>query len=67
MDGDTAPHFHIRWTSGDMPTVDWEAFDSRDEAESMARRLATPSETFIIDEFDHRCERCAMFRLERRP
>jgi hypothetical protein len=51
---------------GDTSRTDWEAFASRDEAELMAKRLATPSETFTIDEFDDSCERCALFRLERK-
>jgi hypothetical protein len=66
MAGNRAPHFHIRWIIEDISRTDWEAFTSRDEAELIARRLATPSETFAIDEFDDSCERCAMYRLERR-
>lgn len=66
MAGNTAPHFHIRWIIEGIPRTDWEAFASRDEAELMAKRLATPSETFAIDEFDDSCERCALFLLERK-
>ena len=58
-------HFHIRWIQEDTSRTDWEAFASRDEAESMAKRLKTPAETYAIEEFDYSCERCAMFRLER--
>lgn len=65
MDANTAPHFHIRWILGDTSRTDWEAFASRDEAEKMAKRLITPTETYAIDEFDGSCERCAMFRLEK--
>ena len=67
MDGTIAPHFHIRWIIGDTSRTDWEAFESRDEAERMAKRLVTLSETYAIDEFDNSCKRCAMFRAEQRP
>jgi hypothetical protein len=66
MDGHMAPHFHIRWIIADSSRIDWEAFTSQDEAENMAKRLATSTETYAIEEFDGSCERCAMFRLERR-
>ncbi len=66
MPGNTPRHFHIRWISGDISRTDWEAFASPDEAELMAKRLVSPSETFVIDEFDDSCERCAMLRIERR-
>jgi hypothetical protein len=66
VDGNTVPHFHIRWIIGDTSRIDWEAFASHDEADAMAKRLATPLETFAIDEFDDSCERCAMFRLARK-
>ena len=67
MDGTIAPHFHIRWIIGGTSRTDWEAFESRDEAERMAKRLITPSETYQIDEFDNSCQRCAMFREEPKP
>ena len=66
MVGNTTPHFHIRWITGDTSKTDWEAFTSREEADSMAKRLMTPSEAYAIDAFDDSCERCAMFRLERK-
>lgn len=58
------PHFHIRWITEGSSIIDWEAFESRDKAESMAKRLITPCEGYAIDEFDDSCNRCAMFRLE---
>jgi len=66
MDRNTAPHFHIRWITGNESRIDWEAFESHDEAEKIAKRLMTPSEVYAIDEFDHACERCAMFLGERK-
>jgi hypothetical protein len=66
MSGNAAPHFHIRWIAAGTSRLDWEAFASRGEADAIARRLATPFETFTIDEFDVWCERCALFRLQRK-
>jgi hypothetical protein len=66
MDGNTAPHFHILWITGDNSIIDWEPFTSRDEANTMAKRLVTIRVSFVIDEFDDSCPRCEMFRLERK-
>jgi hypothetical protein len=65
MDGNMAPHFHIRWIIADRSRIDWEAFANRNEAENMAKRLASSMDTYAIEEFNDSCERCAMFRLER--
>ena len=66
MDRHTAPHFHIRWILEDTSRTDWEAFESRDEADTMAKRLKTPSELYAIDEFYDSCEPCATFRQQRK-
>jgi hypothetical protein len=64
MHGNTA-HFHIRWIHGETSTTDWEPYPSRDEAETMAKLLKTPSESYVVDEFYDPCGRCAVFRLSR--
>ncbi len=66
MDENLVSHFHIRWIVEGSSRTDWEAFASRDEADAMAKLLKTPSEVYAIDEFYASCERCAMFRLERK-
>ena len=49
-------HFHIRW-SGEA-ALDWQGFQSRDEAEACAKDIVRPSESFTIEEFDESCLRC---------
>jgi len=66
VERNTAPHFHIRWTIGEIIRIDWEPFASRDEAERMAKRLITTADAYTIVEFDASCEQCAMFQLKRR-
>jgi hypothetical protein len=41
------PHFHIRWHG---QTLDWECFESREEAEERAAFLKRDGETFAIEE-----------------
>lgn len=55
-------HFHIRWST--VPMLDWEAFNSRAEAEETARRLARPYEFYCIEEHKD-CKRCEMFWHEK--
>lgn len=49
-------HFHIRWLPSD--SLDWERFNSREDAEVRARELASPGESYVLDEFGANCERC---------
>lgn len=42
-------HYHIRWSGGKL---DWQAFDTAPEAETCARHLKRPKETYIIEEFN---------------
>jgi len=63
MDGNAAPHFHIRWIIADSSRVDWEAFASHEEAETVAKRIVSRLESYAIEEGDSSCERCARFRL----
>lgn len=55
MDIQPQVHFHIRWNSG---LLDWEAFNSGDEAERRAKELARPTESYCIEQFDNTCQFC---------
>lgn len=63
MNINSASHFHIRWIIAGTSHLDWEAFVSHDEAERTAGRFIARVQTYVIEEFDESCERCAMFRL----
>jgi hypothetical protein len=49
-------HFHIRWT--DSEKLDWERFNSREDAEVSAEQLMRPGESYEIEEFDDSCAEC---------
>ena len=46
------PHFHIRWHE---QKLDWECFDSREDAEESAAFLKHEGETFTIEEVNDEC------------
>jgi hypothetical protein len=48
-------HFHIQWSDSKL---DWEAFQTREEAIAQAAVLMRPGETYLIEEFDAACPRC---------
>jgi hypothetical protein len=58
-------HFHIRWSTGSP--LDWEAFETRIEAEEVARQLARATEVYKIEEFGRTCRRCAKFWRDKFP
>jgi len=49
-------HYHICWSTKEV--LDWEAFDSREEAEASAQQLVRLGETYTIVERDEDCPRC---------
>ena len=49
-------HYHIRWSGKEA--LDWEAFDSRADAEIGAAQLVRFGETYTIEERDQDCARC---------
>ena len=49
-------HYHIRWST--KAVLDWEAFESRAEAEKAAQQLVRHGETYAIEERDEHCPRC---------
>ena len=51
------PHFHIRWQG---KTLDWECFESREDAEERAASLKRESETFTIEEVNACSERAKL-------
>jgi len=48
-------HFHIRWCDSKL---DWEAFQTPEEALARANELVRPGETYVIQEMDGMCPRC---------
>jgi hypothetical protein len=55
-------HYHIRWDDGKL---DWEAFRTEDEAKAAARQLMRLDETYVIEQLDGECPRCASLQSER--
>jgi hypothetical protein len=51
-------HFHILWSNSKL---DWERFDSREEARRGAEVLVRLGETYTIEQFDDDCPRCRQF------
>lgn len=49
---DRSSHFHIHWAGKDL---DWECFDTREEARMRAGELARPGESFTIEEVSMNC------------
>lgn len=54
-------HFHIRWDSG---RLDWEPFNSREEAEQRAKEIVLSKETYSVEHFDSKCELCKAWRAK---
>jgi len=55
-DNGSIRHYHIRWSTKEV--LDWEAFESRADAEASAAQLVCPDETYTIEERDEDCPRC---------
>lgn len=62
---DSQMHFHIRWSSSTQ--LDWQPFESREEAEEAAKEMVRWNETYAIEERNGSCERCGKFRNEKTP
>jgi predicted metal-binding protein len=54
-------HYHIRW--GDSK-LDWEAFQTEEEAKASAEQLKRPGETYAIEQRDGDCQPCAKLNVE---
>jgi hypothetical protein len=48
-------HYHIRWAD---EKIDWQAFQTTDEAVAEAERLKRLDEKYTIEERTGTCERC---------
>ena len=48
-------HYHIRWANS---KIDWQAFQTKDEAVAEAEGLKRRDENYNIEERDGNCERC---------
>ena len=49
-------HYHIRWSSSD--SLDWQAFETHEQAEAAARGLVRRGETYTVEARSENCERC---------
>lgn len=49
-------HYHIRWKDSKL---DWEAFPTREAAETEALALVRPEETYVVEQFDGDCPACS--------
>jgi hypothetical protein len=52
-------HYYICWAF-DSP-LDWQPFQTKEEATEVARRIKKPAESYTIVERDGGCERCREF------
>lgn len=48
-------HYHIRWANSN---IDWQAFETKDEAVVEAEYLKRLNENYSIEERGGNCERC---------
>jgi hypothetical protein len=49
-------HYHISWSG--KKEVDWERFQTREEADAGAKQLVRPGERYTIEQFDEDCPWC---------
>ena len=54
-------HFHIRWHPSE--DLDWEAFPTRQEAESRSQALKQSGERWTVEQFDEKCTQCRTLAL----
>lgn len=51
-------HYHIHWSRQTRDILDWQRFDTADEAHVAAKELVQPGEEYAIEQFDGDCQRC---------
>jgi hypothetical protein len=51
-------HYHIRWTRWSESKLDWEVFNTRNEAEVAAKEMVMADETYAVEQFDGDCLCC---------
>jgi hypothetical protein len=52
-------HYHIQWRDSKL---DWQAFQTQEEAEREAERLKRPGEKYSVVQQDGGCPRCSDIR-----
>jgi hypothetical protein len=57
----SAPRFHIRWSVKDL--VDWQRFQTRQDAIRLASELARPGEICTVEEHSPDCPFCEQYKL----
>jgi hypothetical protein len=60
-------HFHIRWIHRQESKLDWDVFNTPEEAEAAAKQLVRSNETYAIEQFDGDCPSCTELRKPARP
>jgi hypothetical protein len=48
-------HYHIRWAGS---KIDWQAFQTKDDAVAEAEHIKRPNENYNVEERDGNCEEC---------
>lgn len=48
-------HYHIRWADSKL---DWEMFQTEEQAQAMAEELRRPGENYVIEKRGEDCQRC---------
>jgi hypothetical protein len=48
-------HYHIRWANSKL---DWEAFQTEEEAKALAEFIKRPGEHYTIEQLDGDCQSC---------
>jgi hypothetical protein len=56
-------HYHIRWSSS---KIDWQVFNTEQEAQIQAANLVRPGETYTIDKFGEECPQCRTGLISKR-
>jgi hypothetical protein len=57
----SASHFHIRWSGKD--SLDWQRFQTRQDAITLASELVRPGETYTVEEHSANCPFCQQYKL----
>lgn len=52
-------HYHIRWSNLRNSKLDWQVFDTPEEAQTEAEQLVRPGESYSVEKFEGDCPRCA--------
>ena len=52
-------HYHIRWSHPKNSRLDWQVFDTPEEARAEAEQLVRPGESYSVEKFENDCPRCA--------